>query len=939
MVSDFQTQESYQFFTEEAVELLQELEQGLLSLRENHNIATVNTLMRIAHSLKGGSACVGLDDIQEIAGHLEHIFEIIKSEDTDLDLELEDLLLKAYDCLRSPLIAEIETSHSDAKPAILKIQGIAAQIETKLQSKSQKKADVTDFLFAEEVAEGIDRLAVILQNNKETDKLEGLKAQVEIFKGLGKIARLDGFVSIAETTLSALKANPNSLQKIGELALDNFRTARANILAGNRSSEIAVSSILIDLCSKDKENLAPSEEVNSSVNKSIKNIDLVPDPPQKTTVLTKETTPESSEQAKDTTNTNDNNSVPALASLRLGVRMDLDRLKLLNNLVAELVTQDNRYLLEHKQQVESIEVIKELYDRLKQINHNFHSCLHQLNLSQQKNNKITSCFIDLSENKKDRKLGSKQCSYPKLEHLMENVAEELAHLGECIQDISLSNQGFHNILKTRQKTLKQLQTNLLDARMVPIGDLLNKFPRMVRDLCFKENKQIKLELRGTKTLIDRAFLEKLYDPLVHIIRNAIAHGIESPEVRKATGKPAEGTIKISCSYSGNQILIDIEDDGKGIDWEKVRNSIVENNLVSQQEAAAFSQQQLSQYLFSSGFSTAAEVTHLAGRGMGLSAVKLKINHLKGKLKVVSEPQKGTNFQIRLPLTLTIVKLLVFSADKDLLAIPVDSIISIAIASNQEIKNNGEKSFYFWQREKIPVYSHNILSTYYYPHTVDTTKPLKGGQDWQKSGKTPLIILGHRKQKIAFKIDEILMEQDLVLKPFNSAVTPPNTLCGCTILGDGRLIPVLDASALVEKWIQNSQSRSFSKPSTPVFDFKPLPTILIADDSLTMRQTLSITLSKAGYRVIQARDGLEAIEHLKQQPGIKAVISDVEMPRMNGMELLTRARQLMGESLPIVMLTSRSSQRYKDLAIQLGATEYLTKPYVDKDLLDVISKIY
>ncbi|MDJ0727009.1 MAG: hybrid sensor histidine kinase/response regulator [Prochloraceae cyanobacterium] len=938
MVSDFQTQESYQFFTEEAVELLQELEQGLLLLRENHNIATVNTLMRIAHSLKGGSACVGLDDIQEIAGYLEHIFEIIKPEDTDLDLELEDLLLKAYDCLRSPLIAEIETSHSDAKPAILKIQGIAAQIETKLQSKSQKKADVTDFLFAEEVAEGIDRLAVILQNHNEIDKLEGLKAQVEIFKGLGKIARLDGFVAIAETTLSALKANPNSLQKIGELALDNFRTARANILAGNRGSEIAVSSILIDLCSKEKENLARSEQVNSSANKSIKNIDLVPDPPQKTTVLTKETTAESSEEAKDT-NTNDNNSVPALASLRLGVRMDLDRLKLLNNLVAELVTQDNRYLLEHKQQVESIEVIKELYDRLKQINHNFHSCLHQLNLSQQKNNKITSCFLDLSENKQDRKLGSKQCSYPKLEDLMENVAEELAHLGECIQDISLSNQGFHNILKTRQKTLKQLQTNLLDARMVPIGDLLNKFPRMVRDLSVKENKQIKLELRGTKTLIDRAFLEKLYDPLVHIIRNAIAHGIESPEVRKATGKPAEGTIKISCSYSGNQILIDIEDDGKGIDWEKVRNSIVENNLVPQQEAAAFSQQQLSQYLFSSGFSTAAEVTHLAGRGMGLSAVKLKINHLKGKLKVVSEPQKGTNFQIRLPLTLTIVKLLVFSADKDLLAIPVDSIISIAIASNQEIKNNGEKSFYFWQREKIPVYSHNILSTYYYPHTVDTTKPLKGGQDWQKSGKTPLIILGHREQKIAFKIDEILMEQDLVLKPFNSAVTPPHTLCGCTILGDGRLIPVLDASALVEKWIQNSQSRSFSKPSTPVFDFKPLPTILIADDSLTMRQTLSITLSKAGYRVIQARDGLEAIEHLKQQPGIKAVISDVEMPRMNGMELLTRARQLMGESLPIVMLTSRSSQRYKDLAIQLGATEYLTKPYVDKDLLDVISKIY
>ncbi len=347
---------------------------------------------------------------------------------------------------------------------------------------------------------------------------------------------------------------------------------------------------------------------------------------------------------------------------------------------------------------------------------------------------------------------------------------------------------------------------------------------------------------------------------------------------------------------------------------------------------------MSQYLFSSGFSTAAEVTHLAGRGMGLSAVKLKINHLKGKLKVVSEPQKGTNFQIRLPLTLTIVKLLVFSIDRDILAIPVDSILSIVIASKEEIKNNGEKSFYFWQSENIPIYYQSLLSSYYYPHTVDTSKPLKG-QDWQKLGKVPLILLAHKEQKIAFKIDEILMEQDLVLKPFNSAVTPPHTLCGCTILGDGRLIPVLDGSALVEKWLQNSKSGSFSTLSTPVFDFTPLPTILIVDDSLTMRQTLSSTLSKAGYRVIQARDGLEAIEQLKQQQGIKAIISDVEMPRMNGMELLTRARQLIGKSLPIVMLTSRSSQKYKDLAIQLGATEYLTKPYVDKDLLNVISTIY
>ncbi len=425
MVSDFQTQESYQFFTEEAVELLQELEQGLLSLRENNNTATINTLMRIAHSLKGGSACVGLDDIQKIAGHLEHIFQIIKCE--DLDVELEDLLLKAYECLRSPLLEEIETSNSDSKASIEMIQSISAQIETKFNSKSEKKADVTDFLFAEEVAEGIDRLEMILQNADRIDKLEGLKAQLEIFKGLGKIAQLDGFISIAETTLSALKANPDSLQRIGELALEDFRRARTNILAGNRTLVASLSPALIDLASvrTPVDNSLPAAD--PSLNKITENTDLVADRSESKVIEIEQPTSEEEDRDNDLSVTN-------LASLRLGVRMDLDRLKLLNNLVAELVTQDNRYLLEHKQQVESIEVIKNLYDRFKHINHNLYSCLHQLNLNQQKNNKITSCFLDGSGNQNSKKLGTKKCSYPKLDDLMENVTEELAHLGECIQD-------------------------------------------------------------------------------------------------------------------------------------------------------------------------------------------------------------------------------------------------------------------------------------------------------------------------------------------------------------------------------------------------------------------------------------------------------------------------------------------------------------------------
>ncbi len=895
MVSDFQPRESYQFFLEEASELLQSLEKGLLDLRQDPSLSKIHDLMRIVHSLKGGAACVGLNHIQNLAHQLESIFKRLGEKKSEIDLELENLLLYAYDCLRAPLLEEIQIGKSNQEAALEKAQPVLARLEAKLSLNEKKKTDATEFLLAEEVAQGLSRLEVILGNPNVLEMREALKAQVEIFRKLGELSDLPDFVAIAQTTLKALQTNSQADQTIGQLALEDFRAAQEAVLAGNRHPDGNPCAALGNLA------LSPSFEDK----------------------VEGEETPLSSPSP--------HLPLSPKAELHLGVRMELDRLELLNNLVGELVTQDNRFLLQNQQHEETLEVLRGCLNRFKQLERAFQSWGNQLSSDRNGINKV-----ELSLNKHSRSISHRD-SHRSLPAIRQTLTEEIAQLEEVLQDLGLLNQGFQKILKHRQKNIKQIQTNLSQARMSPVGELLNQFHRMVRDLAVKENKQVRLKLNGVKTLVDRAILEKLYDPLVHLVRNALAHGIEAPEVRQAQGKSPQGTITISTYHRGNQTYIEVQDDGQGIDLEKIRASVIARSWLSPTDAATASKERLYEYLFSCGFSTVEQVSQLSGRGMGLSAVRLQVSTLKGSVTVTSEPRRSTTFTLRLPLTLTIIKLLVFSIDARLLAIPGAQIFSIVIAQQQQIETSQDRQFYYWQGQRIPLYPQSLLSAYRYPTVFKTSQSLPG-KDWKKLGKVTLLLLSRGEQFIAVKIDQILMEQDLVIKPFNEAITPPSSLCGCTILGDGSLVPVLDGSALVEKWLQFSESGETVPPLPSSFTLPPPPALLVVDDSLTIRQTLSMTLQKGGYRVILARDGWEALAQLRQESQIQGIICDIEMPRMNGLEFLSRCRQLKGESLPIIMLTSRSSEKYRQLAQQLGATSYLTKPYVDEELLSILKTI-
>ena len=912
MVSDFRPRESYQFFLQEAVELMQVLETGILELRTNNSTQHINDLMRTAHSIKGGAACVGLNHIKEIAYDFENVFKILYQDSIEVDLELEELLLRAFDCLKSPLIAEIQTGESNAAADASKSKPIFQQLETKLNSYPRANQPSTEIPFAQEIKRGLERFETILASSNKTEILEALKAQLTIFRGLAKISNLDEFVAIANNTLDQLDKYPASAVNLGKQALMDFRIAYQEITdkhntKSTKSQRLDTGTLILPSANMPRIGSAFSTATEEILASQLNENEEAKTTPVKQPQSEPQFTPQKP-PAQDNQN---------IASLSLGIRMDVSRVELMLNLVGELVTQDNRFLLHNQHNGETLVALTQWYNRFKQLSQHLKLWVDRLPNDIRSHPTITSTF-SANNNSPNQYLKTS----------FQTVMEELAQLGEGLQDLALLDRGFQKILKTRQKTIRKLQKNLLEASMLPIGELINQFPRIVRDIAFKRNKQVKLELHGERTLVDKAVVEKLYDPLVHLVLNAIAHGIENPQVRQRLHKPPQGIVTISVYHQGNHTYIQVKDDGKGINWESIRESLIEREVLSPREIANLDTSQLSEFLFDSGFSTADEVSTISGRGMGLSAVKRQIKSLQGTITVTSEVNIGTSFTIRLPLTLTIVKLLVFSIAGNLLAIPVDSLVSIVLANKQDIYSRDKQEFYRWQGQEIAICPEALLTSYHYPRTLDPSKPLLG-KDWQSSHKIPLLLLSNGKDILALQIEQILMEQDLVIKPFDLAIAPPSSLIGCTVLGDGRLIPVLNSPALVDKWLHYSEA-DFVLPEA--LTIPSLPTILIVDDSLTIRQTLSATLRKSGYRVIQCRDGLEGIEQLKQETSIQAAISDIEMPRMNGLEFLSRARQLRGDDFPVIMLTSRISDKYRQLAQNIGATRYLSKPFVEREVL-------
>jgi chemosensory pili system protein ChpA (sensor histidine kinase/response regulator) len=523
--------------------------------------------------------------------------------------------------------------------------------------------------------------------------------------------------------------------------------------------------------------------------------------------------------------------------------------------------------------------------------------------------------------------------------LAQEMIELIVRVREASSDIEFVTGETEQVARNFRQVTTHLQEGITRSRMVPFSQIAERLPRAVRDIALKYGKQAELEVEGNETLIDKVILEQLYDPMTHLVNNAITHGIETSEERVAKGKAAAGKISIRAFHQGNQTVITVSDDGAGIDPEKVKAKAIANGLITPAEADSMARLDVFNLIFQPGFSTKEQVDQFAGRGIGMDVVLTSLKQMRGVIHTDSHLGKGTTFTIRLPLTLSICKALCCVSDKARIAFPMDGVEQMMDIPVDEVVANAEgQTCIPWRDSLLPFRPLKEL--------LGFTRQLGRGSIYGSSREDnaiSIVVLRSADMFFALQVDQVLGEQEIVIKQFEAPAPKPAGIAGATILGDGRIMPIADVLELIDLSVGRIQKdgrgtvwspRHIPAPPVPVAPVKTEPLVLIVDDSITVRELLSMTFTNAGYRVEQARDGQEAWDKLRDGLPCDLVFCDIEMPRMDGLELLSRMQKEERLSqLPIAMLTSRGSDRHRQMALQLGASGYFTKPYLEEALLD------
>ena len=602
--------------------------------------------------------------------------------------------------------------------------------------------------------------------------------------------------------------------------------------------------------------------------------------------------------------------IPRSSSTHLAVPMET--VQRLLNLAGELITSTSqiaenaqRTLQFGKQLQQQDEHIRQMLDELSEtIDQQSTKLNRQNNLKLVKPSDRASDFDHLE-------LEGYNDLYSTTNLLTESVADSREMTYSLQQQIrQISDQVYQ-----QQRLQRQLSETILRTRLIPVQSIAARVERTVRETCRRTNKQANIKIIGQNLQVDTDILQGLTAPLLHMLRNAVDHGIEMPEQRQAQQKPVEGVIELRFEQKGNHIHMTLSDDGQGLDVERIRRRATERDLLK--EGQDLSEAEMLRLILQPGFTTREQVSDISGRGVGMDVVQSAVEDLQGLLHLSSQAGKGTSVHIQVPLTLIATNALLVRTVGNLIAIPGNTIQQVLyVASTDNISEDG--TWYIeHQNQKLEVLQLARLFGWY-SEAPDLTQ-----------GHSLLIIASENKT-YAVHVDDILQPRDIVVKNLPTWLNTAQGVSGACILANGEVAPVLDTLRLLRnlehgllKSTQTAQTKSDKAPARQA--------ILIVDDSLSNRKSLSLMVEQLGYRSITAVDGLDALQHLHSQ-AVELILTDLEMPRMNGLEM-TQAVRIWPEKrhVPIIMVTSRSTQKHREMAQQAGVDGYLTKP-VDHETL-------
>ena len=511
--------------------------------------------------------------------------------------------------------------------------------------------------------------------------------------------------------------------------------------------------------------------------------------------------------------------------------------------------------------------------------------------------------------------------YSTIQQFSRALAESVSDVDSIAGLLETMTSEAQNLLLQQSRVVTELQNGLMKTRMVPFSRHAPRLTRLVRQVAGDTGKQVELVISGASGELDRQVLERMLPSFEHMLRNSVVHGIESPDERSRRGKPATGSIQVGLHREGSEMVITLQDDGRGIDVNAVRDKARAKGLITGERV--LTDEEALQLILEPGFSTATEVTQHAGRGVGMDVVVTEIKKLGGALFTESRPGEGVKFTIRLPFTLAISQsLLVRVGEHEVYALPLPTVEGVVRLPKAEVMTHLDSdvpSFeYGGQRYKVQ----------YLGAFIDAGITVLPEHD-----EVPLILIKAGEHSTALVTDELIGNREIVVKSVGPQVSSIRGMSGATILGDGRVVIILDMGALVRsEWRARPDSERMARGE----DRRTC--VLVVDDSITVRRVTQRLLERHGMRVLTAKDGIDALEILQEHvPDV--ILLDIEMPRMDGYELATRVRSDARLSdVPIIMITSRVSDKHRARAIEIGVNDYLGKPYQDNQLLDAIEPL-
>lgn len=525
----------------------------------------------------------------------------------------------------------------------------------------------------------------------------------------------------------------------------------------------------------------------------------------------------------------------------------------------------------------------------------------------------------------------------RLDHLMNLIGELVLGKNRLIKiysDVEERYDGekfleeLNQVVSSISSITTDLQLAVMKTRMQPVGKVFNKFPRMVRDLSRELNKNIDLVITGEETEVDKSIVEEIGDPLVHIIRNSCDHGVESPEERQALGKPAMGTVQLKAYNEGNHIVIEVTDDGKGLDAQMLKRKAIEKGLISEREADSMSDKEAFGIIFKPGFSTAKSITNVSGRGVGMDVVKTNIEKLSGIIEIESEKGVGTTQKLKIPLTLAIMQALLVGVQEEYYAIPLSSVIETVRISQDEIYTVDGKSVL---RSRDEVLSLVRLADIF---KVDSVL--------EAMNEVYVVIIGLADQKIGVIVDYLVGQEEVVIKSLGYYLKGIEGITGATVRGDGKITLIVDVAGMMNmaKSMKVNINKMLDEVESQKVKNSPSDyTVLAIDDSSTDRAIMKKCLKTLGVTVLEASNGLEALDIVKNgDKQLDAVLVDIEMPKMDGYTFASEVRKYNKfRNLPLIAVTSRNSKTDRMRGVESGMTEYITKPYTPEYLINVVRR--